>query len=67
MNAKNIVAVILAGTVCVVILASVVGTLFYPPGTVTETFRVKIFDLLIYIMGLVSGWLLGRNPEPPKS
>lgn len=65
MNAKNIVAIVLAGTVCLVMLSSIGAAIFYPPGTVTETYRLKIFELLIYILGIVSGWLLGRTPEPP--
>lgn len=66
MNPRNLVAVIIAATVCTVILASVIGALFHPPGSVSETFRLKIFELLIYLMGIVSGWLLrGTDKEPP--
>ena len=68
LNPKSVVAVILASTVCIVIVATVIGAIFYPPGTVTETFRVKMFELLIYILGIVSGWLLGKGTEenPPE-
>jgi hypothetical protein len=65
MNPKSIVAIVLAGTVCLVLSTSIISAMFYPPGTVTETFRLKIFELLIYILGIVSGWLLGRGSEPP--
>ena len=64
-NARNIVALMLCGTVCLVILSSVIATLFYPPNTVSETFRTKMFELLIYILGVVSGWLLNKS-DPPK-
>ena len=66
MNTKNIIALMLCGTVCTVISASVVAALFYPPGTVTETFRTKIFEILIYILGTVSGFLLGKGNEKDK-
>lgn len=65
MNPKSIVAMILAGTVCLVLTSSIVTAMFYPPGTVTETFRLKIFELLIYILGIISGWLLSKGNEPP--
>jgi hypothetical protein len=74
-NARNLVVIILASTVCIVLSSSVVVALFYAPGTVTETFRLKIFEMLIYILGIISGWLMGtskngRQPptnEPPKT
>ena len=66
MNPRSLVAVILASTFCVIMLAGVATALLYPPGTVTETFRDKIFELLIYMLGIVSGWLLGRDASTPK-
>ncbi len=64
---RNIVAVILASTICAVVLATVIAALFRPPESITETFRVKIFELLVYIIGIVSGWLLRGDKEPsPK-
>jgi hypothetical protein len=67
MNARNIVVILLAGTVCLILSASTIAALFYPPGTVTETFRLKVFEILIYIMGIVSGWLMGKDaPKPPE-
>jgi hypothetical protein len=58
----------LCGTVCLVVLASFVAALFYPPNTVSETFRAEMFKLLIFMLGVVSGWLLAaRNGAmPPK-
>lgn len=65
MSPRNLVAVILCSTVCLILLATVVGFLFYPPGTVTETARVKTYEILVYILGVVSGWLLSKE-TPPK-
>lgn len=67
-NPKSIVAVIMALTVSLVLIISTAAALFYPPGTVTETFRQKIFEILIFIVGTVSGWLLGKaEPTQPPS
>ena len=56
----------IGGTVCAVVLSTNVAALFYPPGTVSETFRVKMFDLLLVLTGICSAWLFGGRAEPPK-
>lgn len=65
LNAKSAIALMLCTTVCVVILTFVIGSMFYPPNTINETSRVKIFELLTFIIGIVSGYLLGKGESPP--
>ena len=63
MSAKPLIAVMLCGTVCLVILSFVAASIFYPPNTINEVSRVKLFELLIYILGIVSGYLIGKSDE----
>lgn len=65
MRGKTLIAVMLTGTVCAVILTFIIATALQPPNTLSETSRVKTFELLIYILGIVSGYLLGKTDEPP--
>jgi len=66
MNAKNIIAVCFAVTICVCILVIIIGALCYPPGTVRESTVTGMMDLIKVILGLVGGWLLGRSNEPKE-
>ncbi len=66
MKPRDLCALILCSTCCLVILASVATALLYPPGTVTETFRMEIFKLLYLIIGVVSGWLVKASEQPKQ-
>ncbi len=65
-NPRSIVAVMLCATMCAVILAAVAEAISRPSEQISESFRIGIFDLLKFTLGIVSGWLLARpNGKPP--
>ncbi len=55
----------LTGVVCVAILMPLIKNLFYP-GSLPETTAVKMFELITYIVGAISGYL-GKSNETPKT
>ncbi len=71
MSAKNLVFVLLAVTVCVSILGSMVASMIRPAEATSDVVRAKMFDLVTFIIGVVSGWL-GKpeqiiEPEPKET
>lgn len=55
---KSIGAVLLTTTVCIVILLMFIRFMMYPPGTILDETRDKMFQLVTFIAGIVSGWVL---------
>jgi hypothetical protein len=37
---------------------------FYPPGTVLDETRDKMFQLVTFIAGIISGWVLHGDTKP---
>ena len=64
-NPRTIVVVALTVTICLILLSSVIVALFHPPGSVSETFRAKTFEVITFILGMVGGWLLSKGEQPP--
>lgn len=66
MNIRSVIALILTLTVCISILSVIVGALLYPPGTIAVETRTKMFELITYIVGVISGYLLGKDNSKDK-
>ena len=64
MNPRTVIMYMFAGTYCLVLLAAVGASLFYPPGTVRETFTIEIFKMLATIAAITATLLALK--EPPK-
>ncbi len=60
---KQIVAMMIASTVCICLIVPVIVGVFHV-GEVSETFRVKTFDLILFLAGVVNGWLLASKDKP---
>jgi ABC-type uncharacterized transport system permease subunit len=46
-----------AATICVAIVASLIASYLRPAEATSDVVRGKMFDLITFIVGVVSGWL----------
>ena len=61
---KDIMVLMLCGTVCLTVLAVVFGTVFGGRQMAPESAE-KMFGLVTYILGTVAGWLLSKDDKTP--
>lgn len=66
MKTKDAIALILCSTVCIAILAVVIGAAVRGPGTLPDETRTKMFELVTYILGVLSGWLMAQPKDTEK-
>gem|GEM_PF-4929324 len=55
---------LLAVTLCAAVL-TIIGTAAMRPGSVTEASSERVYQLLSFIVGTVSGWRLGTEIKKP--
>jgi hypothetical protein len=55
---KSLAATALTVTICIVLIMMFVRLLLFPPGTILDATRDKMFQLVTFIAGIVSGWVL---------
>jgi hypothetical protein len=63
---RGLIVAILTSTICVAILAIVAAWVIFGPDRVSESTRKNFFELILLLVGIISGYLLGRNGNGPR-
>ncbi len=62
-NPRSIIAVMLAATVSFILISGAIAAYFRPPDQVTDTFRQRMFEAMLVLIGIVSGFMLRGGNE----
>lgn len=60
-NTRSICALLLTVTVCASVLFTLAGMAWYGPGAIKDTGREAVTSILLYLSGVVSAYLVGRD------
>jgi hypothetical protein len=66
-NAKSVIAVMLASTVCFIMVTSTVAAFFRPPDQISDVFRQKMFEVILVIVGALVGHLARNGTKSPPT
>jgi hypothetical protein len=68
-DAKTVIVIMMAFTICVFLLTFIIAAVLLPPGSVSESGRQKVFEIMTGFLALIGAYLfgVGVGKSPPQT
>ena len=64
LDIRGILVLMLTGTICSVVLMTMVTWTIVGPERVPDIAREHLYDLILLLMGIISGYMMGTEKRP---